>query len=91
MRYEVKSIDINIYALTGWVGTIMMGGILVYQLILGPPGLPTMGFPGSALSMAVAILLVFGAWILTNAGPLLTIRVKRVSVPANEPEDRRGK
>jgi hypothetical protein len=91
MQSKGKDIDINTYALVGWVGTIMMGGILVHELILGFPGMPAMGFPGSPLAMAAAIILVFSTWILTSAKSLLIIRVKRVSVPTNEPEDRHEK
>lgn len=76
MQDEPEEIKINIYALSGWVGMIMMGGILVHQLMLGLPGLPSLGYAEYPLTIAASILLVFSACLLTSSGPLL-VRVPK--------------
>jgi len=86
MPDELDDIEINIYALVGWVGLIMMGSILAYQLLRGLPGLPGLGFPGPALAIAAAILLVFSACVFTSSGPLMIARSKRIDTPSNGAE-----
>ncbi len=83
MQDESEDIKINIYALSGWVGLIIMGGILVHQLVLILPGLPSLGYPGSPLAIAASILLVVSTFLLTSSGPLL------VRVPQYQCQDSR--